>query len=185
MAWIRVVDEADADGDLRACYSRIRSARGKVANIMKVHSLHPAAMEAHLDLYRTILFGPSGLSRQEGELLATAVSAFNGCAYCVRHHAAALRAHVKDEDLVAAIVSNPGTAPLGTRERAMVSYARTLTLTPDKTTEADVTRLREAGFADEEILSIALIVGYFNFVNRIALGLGVQATDGEVAGYRY
>ena len=185
MAWIRVIDDADANETLRLCYDRIRSARGKVANIMKVHSLHPAAMEAHLDLYRTILFGPSGLSRRERELLATAVSALNGCAYCVRHHAEALRAHVEDEGLVAAVVSDPGAAPLGTRERAMVAYARALTLTPNNTTEADVTRLREAGFADEEILSIALIVGYFNFVNRIALGLGVEATDDEVAGYRY
>jgi len=185
MAWIRVIDEADADEALRACYDRIRSARGKVANIMKVHSLHPAAMEAHLDLYRTILFGPSGLSRRERELLATAVSAFNGCAYCVRHHAEALRAYVKDEELVAATVSDPNTAPVGARERAMLAYARTVTLAPSKTTEAAVADLRDAGFGDEEILAIALIVGYFNFVNRVALGLGVEPSDEETTGYRY
>lgn len=185
MAWIRVIGETDADETLRECYDRIRSARGKVANIMKVHSLHPAAMEAHLDLYRTILFGPAGLSRRERELLATAVSALNGCAYCVRHHAEALRAYVRDEDLIAAVVTDPRTAPLGARERAMLSYARTLTLTPSQTTEADVAGLREAGFGDEEILAIALIVGYFNFVNRVALGLGVKPSDEEITGYRY
>jgi len=46
-------------------------------------------------------------------------------------------------------------------------------------------RLRQAGFSDEDILSINLIVSYFNFVNRIALGLGVEFSEAEVRGYNY
>ena len=29
-----------------------------------------------------------------------------------------------------------------------------------------------------------MIVGYFNFVNRIAMGLGVEFSDEEIRGYR-
>jgi uncharacterized protein YciW len=38
----------------------------------------------------------------------------------------------------------------------------------------DVEGLREAGFDDEEILSIVLITGLVNFMNRLAQGLGVD-----------
>lgn len=59
---------------------------------MRVQSLHPEAMRAHLDLYTTLLLSRSGLRRAERELIAVVVSAANGCAYCFRHHAEALRA---------------------------------------------------------------------------------------------
>jgi len=39
--------------------------------------------------------------------------------------------------------------------------------------------------ADEDILTVNLIASYFNFVNRIALGLGVAFATNEVEGYEY
>lgn len=41
-------------------------------------------------------------------------------------------------------------------------------------TEEHVVPLREAGLSDEGIHAAASITAYFNFVNRIALGLGVE-----------
>lgn len=41
----------------------------------------------------------------------------------------------------------------------------------------DVSELREAGLGEEEILHVAEIVAYFNFVNRMAEGLGVRLED--------
>ena len=49
-------------------------------HVLVSHSLN-RAQEAHVLLYRTILFGPSGLSRVERETLAVAVSAANDCHY--------------------------------------------------------------------------------------------------------
>jgi len=48
-----------------------------------------------------------------------------------------------------------------------------------------VRRLREVGLSDREILNVNLIVSYFNFVNRIALGLGVKLSPDDISGYRY
>ncbi len=185
MAWIRVIDEAEAQGKLKECYDEIKKARGKVANIMKVHSLHPEAMLAHLNLYKTIMFGPSGLSRRQRELLATVVSALNRCAYCVRHHAEALRAYIKDESFVEQVQRDYTQVSLDAKDRAMLDYAQKLTRSPAQVTREDTEQLRHAGFRDEEILSIALIVSYFNFVNRVALGLGVEFSEAEAHGYRY
>ncbi|MDQ3522084.1 MAG: carboxymuconolactone decarboxylase family protein, partial [Gemmatimonadota bacterium] len=63
-------------------------------------SLHPAAMQAHMDLYMAVMFQRSGISREERELIAVVVSAANRCAYCVSHHAAALNAYWKDQERV-------------------------------------------------------------------------------------
>lgn len=44
------------------------------------------------------VFGRSGLKRAERELIAVVVSATNGCAYCVQHHAEALNSYWKDSE---------------------------------------------------------------------------------------
>ncbi len=185
MAWIRVIDETEAQGKLKECYEGIKEARGKVANIMKVHSLQPEAMMAHSNFYKTIMFGSSELSRRQRELLATVVSALNGCAYCVRHHAEALRAYIKDESFIEQVQRDYTQASLDSKDRAMLNYAHKLTRNPAHVIREDIEQLQRAGFGDEEILSINLITGYFNFVNRVALGLGIDFSEEEAKGYRY
>jgi alkylhydroperoxidase family enzyme len=54
---------------------------GSLDNVLASHSLNPNALAAHLALYRTIMFGPSGLSRAEREAMAVCVSAANDCHY--------------------------------------------------------------------------------------------------------
>lgn len=81
MSWIRMIEEAEADEDLKAAYEKVGRARGRVANILKIHSVQSRTMLAHLDLYRQIMFGRSELSRAEREMLAVVVSATNHCHY--------------------------------------------------------------------------------------------------------
>jgi uncharacterized peroxidase-related enzyme len=81
MAWIHVIDEADAEGELQHAYTDVVSGRGHVANILKIHSIHPGVLSAHFALYRELMFGPSELSRADRELIAVAVSSVNKCHY--------------------------------------------------------------------------------------------------------
>lgn len=81
MSWIEIIDEQAARGRLAEVYERIVGNRGRVANIMRVHSLDPEAMNAHLDLYLAVMFRRSGLSREEREIIAIAVSVANRCPY--------------------------------------------------------------------------------------------------------
>ena len=59
-------------------------------------------------------------------------------------------------------------------DQAMLAYARKLTLTPRAVTAADVEALRAAGFDDAAILTIAQVVGFFNYYNRLSDGLGID-----------
>jgi uncharacterized peroxidase-related enzyme len=65
------------------------------------------------------------------------------------------------------------TAELSPRDRVMLGYAEKLTVSPAAMTAADLVPMRSAGLSDEEILHVCEVVSYFNFVNRMADGLGV------------
>ncbi len=56
----------------------------------------------------------------------------------------------------------------------MLDYAVKLTLTPWTVGEGDVERLRDVGFDQAAILDICQVVCYYNYVNRLASGLGVE-----------
>ena len=184
MAWIEEIDVDAADEELARIYAELIEKRGKVSNILKVHSLHPAAMQSHLDLYMTIMFGRSGLSRAEREAVAVVVSASNDCEYCVRHHVEALRRYVRDEDTLQTLARAENLDSLETRLGNIVMHAEKLTSAPGAMTESDLHDLRAVGLSDRDILDLTLIVGYFNFVNRIAVGLGVSFDADELTGYR-
>jgi len=185
MAWIDTIDLDDADDELRALYDEIIDTRGKLSNILKVHSLHPSALADHLQLYDTLLFGRSDLRRAEREAIAVVVSAANDCTYCVRHHGEALAAYWDDDRVEQLAADHTALDGLDDRLRAACDVAALLTQQPDAMTETTVEQLRETGWSDRSILDIVLIIAYFNFVNRIATGLGVEVTAEEVAGYDY
>jgi uncharacterized peroxidase-related enzyme len=78
---LRLIEEDEAEGPLREEYDAALERAGKVFNILKAMSLRPAVLRASMALYREIMFGESGLSRKERELLATVASAEQGCRY--------------------------------------------------------------------------------------------------------
>lgn len=184
MSWIEEIERDDAEGRLAEIYAELIEKRGKVSNILKVHSLNPAAMADHLDLYMTVMFGRSGLGRAEREAIAVVVSATNDCEYCVEHHLEALRRYVDDEETLGMLAAADGLETLEPRLSNIVRYAEKLTSAPGAMTESDLGELRAVGLEDRDILDLALVTAYFNFVNRIALGLGVGFDAAELSGYR-
>ena len=115
MSWIDEVDVAEADGQLQAIYAELVAKRGKVSNILKVHSLNPEAMSDHLRLYMTLMFGKSGLSRAEREAIGVVVSATNDCEYCVLHHVEALKHFIDEEETLTMLANADGLETLEPR----------------------------------------------------------------------
>ncbi|MCA1593732.1 MAG: peroxidase [Acidobacteria bacterium] len=76
--------------------------------------------------------------------------------------------------MLAALERDPLTAPLDRRQLALVTYALKLTQSPHLITESDINSLRQAGLSDAAIHDAAAVAAYFNFVNRMASGLGVR-----------
>jgi uncharacterized peroxidase-related enzyme len=81
MAWIATIDEDAAEGELKNIYVQQRKQAGELANILKIHSLAPNVLKAHLSLYQAAMHAPGDLSRAHREMIAVAVSAANSCHY--------------------------------------------------------------------------------------------------------
>lgn len=65
-------------------------------------------------------------------------------------------------------------APLDTPTRELMDWAVKLTRTPGAMKRSDLDVLRSSGFSDGAIQDAAQIVAWFNYINRIAEGLGVD-----------
>lgn len=69
---------------------------------------------------------------------------------------------------------------LSKAEYAMLEFAEKLTLTPSNMRQADVQKLRDAGWTDRDILDIVHVCAYFNFRVRVVDGLGLEVADWQI-----
>ena len=86
MAWIRVIPELEAQGDLLAFYDELYAPypdepRGQLDHILQIHSLDPRSLRAHWALYTSAMEGTETLPRAEREMIAVVVSVINACHY--------------------------------------------------------------------------------------------------------
>jgi uncharacterized peroxidase-related enzyme len=174
---IDIVDEDHAEGELFQMYDELQRTRGRVSNVMRVQSLHPKGMRRHLDMYMELLYGKGPLERLERELIGVVASAANGCEYCVVHHADALQKYAKDKVWVARVRNDYLDAEMTPKQRALADFAFGLTKEPQNGSKERVAALRAAGYDDAAILHATEVVAYFNFVNRLVHGLGVDLEE--------
>jgi AhpD family alkylhydroperoxidase len=92
MATIKLIEESDATGEVARVYEDIRRAFGSnaVPNLFKAMGHHPDYLASTWARIKAVM-GPGRLERRTKEIIALAVSATNGCVYCVHAHTAALR----------------------------------------------------------------------------------------------
>ena len=81
MAWIAEIDEREAKGSLKDQYSKLKEPWGGIDNILKIHSLNPESLAAHVQLYKTVMFGKSPIPRIDREMIALVASSINQCHY--------------------------------------------------------------------------------------------------------
>lgn len=72
-----------------------------------------------------------------------------------------------------AIASNYEEAELSSRGLSLCRYAEKLTRRPAEMTREDLEPLRAEGLSDGDILDLVQVIGYFNYINRVADALGV------------
>src|SRR6056297_1737440 len=163
MAWIKTLNEKEAEGKLKKYYKQIKKSRGKIANIHKIHSLNPESLKNHMDLYMNIMFSDSGLKREQREMIAVVVSSANECNYCINHHGEALNYYWKDNKKLKIFINDYKNEKLNLNEKEMLmlDYAYDLTKNPKNVNKNIINKLKNGGFIDKNILNINLIISYF------------------------
>ena len=179
MSWIKVIGYKEATGKLKKLYDRIKGPNDSIDHVLSIHSLRPHTLQGHMMLYKNVLHHPdNSFDKWYLEFLGTYVSRLNSCDYCEKHHSVGLKNNLNDPakylELKDAMISEDFSQVLTSKEIAGVHYAVQLTNSHDTIVRNDLETLREMGLNDGEILEINQVVCYFNYVNRMVVGLGVQ-----------
>lgn len=185
MSWVERTAPGEATGELKQLYDRIRarSTSQQVSYVWQAWAGDPAGTEAAFMTLRALMDKPEPLTPVQAEMIALVVSATNGCGYCVAHHGPKLARRVGD-DLARAVAKDYREANLAARDRVLLDAAVALTCEPAERKREDVDRLREYGFDDRAIVKAFEIAGYFGFVNRMVLALGVE-TEPELEPWEF
>ena len=91
-------------------------------------------------------------------------------------HGAALTRESGDASLAEAVASGEFDK-LGERVAALCRYAVKLTITPHTMERGDIHELRAVGLDDRAIVDANQVVSYYNYVNRVADGLGIELEE--------
>ena len=148
----------------------------ETAGIVAAHSLIPEALHHAFATFGALISPDLPLTRRQQEMIATVVSAANGCFYCVTAHMEFLRRVTLDAALADAIRRDYRTAPIDENDRVILDYAAQVTRDASQITKEHHDKLRAAGLDDRGILQVTLIAAWFNYINRVADALGVGTT---------
>jgi AhpD family alkylhydroperoxidase len=105
-----MVEYGDASPEVRAIYDQIMATKGIdfVPNFWKALASHPPLLaEVWRSLERAMR--PGRLDQLTKEMIALAVSATNGCTYCIRSHTAAARKLGMDDHMLGELMAVVGT----------------------------------------------------------------------------
>jgi uncharacterized peroxidase-related enzyme len=175
--WIETVAWAEASGTLKQAYDWQAASLGEPTEFTQLGSLYPELTLLRLQLYKVVEATPSNLSPLERRLAAYVASRLNETPHC----SSGLEQRLDDlaPSAPAGVIEQVRRDPSGgagsdARLDAITAYAAKLTRQPGAIDEADIGRLRGAGLSDLDILDLNNIVAYYNYINRVANGLGLR-----------
>ena len=86
-----------------------------------------------------------------------------------------MRRQGADQDLVDAIgTGDLSKIKLTPKDQALLTFVKLLTENPARTQDSDVQALRDMGWTDDQIWEMAVEVGIFSFLNRMADAHGLD-----------
>lgn len=174
MAWIKTIPRDQAEGLLKAEYDNAAANSGRSFGLAAIQSLNPALLQRSLELYSEIMKGPSSLSRIEREMIAVVISVILKAPFLVEAHAENLRELTQDDRLVRLMKIDYRMLLLEDRARAILDFAVRVTKETEASNPEALQDLRDKGLTDEDILNTVEVVGFFNYLSRLANALGLE-----------
>jgi AhpD family alkylhydroperoxidase len=111
MALMELVEYEDAPEEVRAVYDDIMATRKVdwINNFWKVIANHPPTLRRTWESIKEIM-APGALDPLTKEMIYIAVSASNGCEYCIRSHTASARKQGMSDEMLAELLAVVGMA---------------------------------------------------------------------------
>ncbi len=109
MSTVHLVDDAKAPPRVKAVFDDIRATKkiDRVPNIWRALATHPEHLELCWSRLKAIM-RPGKVDALTKEIIALAVSATNGCNYCINSHTAAVQKLGLDEEALGEVLAVVG-----------------------------------------------------------------------------
>jgi uncharacterized peroxidase-related enzyme len=168
----------DLPADIREMMLKVQEKAGFIPNVFLTLAHRPDEFRAFFAYHDALMLREaSGLSKAEREMIVVATSGVNHCQYCVVAHGAILRIYAKNPLIADQVATDHRKADVTPRQRAMLDFAVKLARTPEAVSDADYQRLRDHGFAEEDIWDIGAITAFFALSNRMAHLIAMRPND--------
>jgi uncharacterized peroxidase-related enzyme len=166
-----------SDGADRLYQSSLAS-QGFVMNLARAWAWRPEVFEGFAAL-RAQLTNNSALTKRDLAVLVSATAAALGDSYCALVWGTTL-ARETSPSIAAAVIKNETTNGLLKRDRVLAAWARKVATDPNGTQSADVSRLRDAGLTEREIVEATIFIAFRVAFATVNDALGVSP-DRELA----
>jgi len=170
-------DLADMPEDIRERILAVQEKSGFIPNVFLVLARRPDEFRAFFAYHDALMEKPGNLTKAEREMIVVATSSANQCQYCVVAHGAILRIRAKNPLIADQIAVNYRKADITPRQKAMLDFAMKVALQSNDIGDADIARLQEHGFSDEDAWDITAIAGFFGMSNRLANVMNMRPND--------
>lgn len=146
------------------------------AGVRHILQLNKTAGRALIEFHTALMRADSPLTPAQHELIAAYVSGLNACQYCYGVHAETAKAFGLAEGALEAMLADLDAAPVESKMRPLLSYAKKLTQTPTSMTQADADTVFAAGWSERALHDAVLTTCLFNFMNRLLEGHGCKGS---------
>jgi uncharacterized peroxidase-related enzyme len=150
----------------------MREQIGFLPNFYVAQITRPDLIETEVALMGAILLKDGALSRKQKEYIFLVTSAANLSTYCVTAHCEMVRMMKLEGPEPEQIAIDHVHARISMADKALLNFCAKFNRQPSKISANDVESLRPYGFTEQQILEAVVIVGFAQFANTVAFGLG-------------
>jgi len=174
MPYVDEIEANDASSELRELYSKIEKNFGFLPHYFKALGALPEVIQAQLTITGAIMH-EGALPASVKEQIGVVVSGINSSAYCIAIHMEVLRQFGIEKPTARKLATDYMNAPVDDKTKALFRFADKLTRTPADIEDSDAEEVLRAGWSKAALRETALTVAFFNYINRVSLGLGLVA----------
>jgi uncharacterized peroxidase-related enzyme len=153
-------------------FAAIREQFGFLPNFFPAQTLRPDLIDAEINLMVAILLKEGALSRRQKEYIFLVCSAANLSTYCVTAHCEIVRMLHLEGPEPEQIAIDHTHAKIAIADKALLNFCAKFNKQPSKIGADDIEVLRTYGFGEQHILEAIVTVGFAQFANTVAFGLG-------------
>lgn len=172
MAYVSEVEETQATPALQEIYATIEKGFGFVPHYFKALGALPEVIASQLRMSAAIM-DDGALSASIKEQIGLVVSGINTSSYCITIHMELLQRFGFDEKFARKLATDYTRAPVDDKTKALFRFADKLTRKPVDVEQNDAEEVLRAGWSQDVLRETVLTVSFFNYINRVSLGLGL------------